>query len=333
MKKINIFFLFWFIIAVVLIVASLLYKKQSDAIVAEVDAQRLAVSFQKAVKIKSIHVIPGQDVKQGQLLLEVERPDLMYDIEKATNDLNSILQQKEMFMTNINYQIQLTSLDNFSEMQSIEEELVQLTSQHEQNKGIISSLESVDILSDSSGIYQNALKTRIDYLVKKQTQQEIIYNQLTKQLEDKKSNEIDIYNLRIEQQKKELEQYKLEANYLKNYSPTNGTIGEIYTQMGELIPPYTTVMSIYQDNPTIIKAYMNEKNRYNLVVGDEVQVESGNRNYHIGGKVIEIGSRIISYPTRLLINQELKMWGQEIFIEIPGENEFLNGEKVFVRAK
>ena len=78
---------------------------------------------------------------------------------------------------------------------------------------------------------------------------------------------------------------------------------------------------------------MNEKNRYKLGVGDEVMVESSNRPYQINGKVIEIGSRITSYPARLLVDQDLRLWGQELFIEIPPENEFLNGEKVFVRKK
>ena len=77
---------------------------------------------------------------------------------------------------------------------------------------------------------------------------------------------------------------------------------------------------------------MNEKNRYNLNVGDSVLVESANRNYKISGTVVEIGSRIVSYPTRLLEIQDRKIWGQEIFVRIPENNQFLNGEKVYVRA-
>jgi len=92
-------------------------------------------------------------------------------------------------------------------------------------------------------------------------------------------------------------------------------------------------MSLYEMNPTIIKAYMNEKNRYDLEVGDQVFVESANREYNILGTVSEIGSRIVSYPNRLLEVQDRKIWGQEIFIKIPENNDFLNGEKVYVRAQ
>jgi HlyD family secretion protein len=314
--------------------ASLFYKKQSDAVVAQVDPQRIAISFQKPVKIKSVHVIPGQDVKKGDLLVEVVRPDLMYDLDKATNDLNTYLQEKEMFVTNMNYQIQMNQLEKITEIESIEEEIYQLRTQYDQNQGIKSALEGIDIYSDTtSSNYQNTLLMQIDYLEKKKEQMETIYNQKAGQLEEKKKNEIDIYELKIEQQHKELELLENEANFLMNYAPVDGTIGDVTAQVGELIAPYNTILSLYEINPTVIKAYMNEKNRYKFNLGDKVYVESANRDYSISGTVIEIGSRIVSYPNRLLEVQDRKIWGQEIFIKIPEDNQFLNGEKVYVRAQ
>jgi HlyD family secretion protein len=313
--------------------ASLFYKKQSDAIVAEVDPQKIAVSFQKAVKIKSIHVIPGEDVSKGDLLVEVVRPDLLYDIEKASNDLNELLQEKDMFVTNTNYQLQMTLLDKRSDVEVIDRKIVELRIRYEQNQGIRDALEGVEILEDSTASgYQNAILQEIDFQEKKKAQILAMYDQKISQLEEKKKNEVEIYELRIGQQHKELELLEGEANYLKNYAPVHGTIGDVTAQVGELIPPYTTVMTLYEINPTVIKAYMNEKNRYNLNVGDSVLVESANRNYKISGTVVEIGSRIVSYPTRLLEIQDRKIWGQEIFVRIPENNQFLNGEKVYVRA-
>lgn len=316
-----------------MLLASIFYKKQSDAIVAEVDPQKIAISFQKAVKIKSIHVIPGEDVNEGDLLVEVVRPDLMYDIEKASNDLNTLLQQKEMSITNLNYQIRMTHLEKISEIESINEKIYKLQTQYEQNQDVRSALQGVEIPGDpdSSG-YQSAIKMEIDFLEKKRAQTESMYDQEISQTEEKKRNEIEIFDLDISQQRKEMELLEDEANYLQNYAPVHGTIGDVTAQVGELIPPYTTILTLYEINPTIIKAYMNEKNRYNLEVGEEVFVESANRDYNISGTVVEIGSRIVSYPNRLLEVQDRKMWGQEIFIRIPPNNQFLNGEKVYVRA-
>jgi multidrug resistance efflux pump len=334
MKRINLFVIFWILIGIVLLLASMFYKTQSDAIVAQVDPQKIAISFQKPVKIKSIHVIPGQDVKKGDLLAEVVRPDLMYDVDKATNDLNTFLQEKDMFITNINYQIQMNRLEKLSEIERIDEDIFQLRTQYEQNKGIKEALEGIDIYEDSSSLsFENSLLMQIDFQEKKKEQVEAIYNQKTNQLEEKKKNEIDIYDLKIEQQRKELRLLENEANFLLNYAPVDGTIGDVTAQVGELISPYSTILSLYEINPTVIKAFMNEKNRYNLKVGDEVSVESANRTYSISGVVIEIGSRIVTYPNRLLEVQDRKIWGQEIFVKIPEDNQFLNGEKVYVRAQ
>jgi HlyD family secretion protein len=68
-------------------------------------------------------------------------------------------------------------------------------------------------------------------------------------------------------------------------------------------------------------------------VGQVVNIESTNRSYQIEGKIFEIGARIIEYPDRLKTNQNIPMWGQELFIKIPQENKFLNGERVFVKIK
>ena len=75
---------------------------------------------------------------------------------------------------------------------------------------------------------------------------------------------------------------------------------------------------------------MNEGYEYEVEVGHPVKVESTNRSYSIEGQVIEIGARIIEYPNRLKTNQSVTMWGQEIFIKIPDDNNFLNGERVYV---
>ena len=78
---------------------------------------------------------------------------------------------------------------------------------------------------------------------------------------------------------------------------------------------------------------MNEGYKYEAEVGQEVVVESTNRQYKIEGKVFEIGSRIIEYPNRLKTSRVVTMYGQELFIRIPKENNFLNGERVFVTIK
>ena len=101
-------------------------------------------------------------------------------------------------------------------------------------------------------------------------------------------------------------------------------------QLNELVPPYQSILSIYSLNPTIIKAFVNERGMRGINVGANVEVESTNRMYKISGEIIEIGSRITSFPEKLNVINGVKSYGQEIFVKISENNKFLNGEKVYV---
>jgi len=71
---------------VILVYASLHYKGGGDAMVAQVESQVTAISYQKPVLIQKIFVSPGQVVDSGAVLIEVERPDLALDIDKKLNE-------------------------------------------------------------------------------------------------------------------------------------------------------------------------------------------------------------------------------------------------------
>ncbi len=335
MKQINYFIIVWVIIGISLFVISLHYRKQSDAIVAQVEPQKTAISFQKPVKIKAIYVIPGQEVEEGELLMELERPDLLYDIEQVNNELNAVMQERKLLIDQINSQMRMATLENQNKVKSLEAEILQLETKIKLNKDLVSSLEKTgqSAQKNEESSIQSIPYLQLEALRKERKQLHSIYQQRIAQLKERKTNELSIFDLKIEMLRKEIDLLHQEINYLKSYAPLNGTIGDVMAQLGELIPPYETIISIYEKYPRIIKAYMNEKNRYNLNVGDAVLVESSNRTYHINGKVAEIGSRIVTYPGRLLVDQQIKIWGQEIFIEIPEENQFLNGEKVYVRQQ
>ena len=82
----KLFVLIWVVLGISLAVISLRYKSRTEALVAVVESQVTAVSYQKPVIIKKIHVIPGQEVNVGDTMVVVSRPDLNLDIERITNE-------------------------------------------------------------------------------------------------------------------------------------------------------------------------------------------------------------------------------------------------------
>lgn len=328
------FYIVWFVVVVFLVILSLSYRDRAQAIVAQVESQKTAISFQKPVRIKKIYVVPGQEIKDGQLLLEIERPDLVLDMDKLINQKNAVISKQSKSIQDFNSRIQLLEIETTNKITRLEAEVEELTAQMEMNNlnySRIAALVDVDSSDSDMTMEENILpRIRINSLNK---EIRLLQNHFTSEKQHWKillDKDLEIISGNLQLLDKEIEVLKEEERSLIQRSTFDGTIGNVSVQLLELIPPYKTIISIYESHPTLIKAYMNETNQYDIQVGDKVIVESTNREYRIDGEVVEIGSRFVAYPDQIRIPNQPDLWGQEIFIKISSDNRFLNGEKVFV---
>ena len=313
---------------------SLVFKDTNTAIVAQVEPMKKAISYHKAIRIEEIYVIPGQMVKPGDILVKVTRPDLVLDVEKKNNEIERLLIDKTMTESKYAGKRQQLVMDRDSKLRRINGEIEQLKVIVSNNQQLSSQFGSLTGYADTIQQYGTSyykielegLKEEIDFI----KQQYVLEVNASKRIYDE---ELKAYEILKRQLEKELEVLLIEENQLIKTAEVHGTVGSVSAQRGELLSPYTTILSIYESNPTVIKAVMNEGYKYKIEVGETVKVESTNRNYNIDGKIIEIGARIIEYPSRLKVNQNVQMWGQELFIKIPADNKFLNGERVAVIIK
>ena len=323
----------WLSVTVTLLAISFHYKSAADAIVAQVDPQRIAISYQKAVKLKNIRVIPGQDIKKGDTLLEVERPDLVLDISQSENKLKGLKINRQKTIEEYNNKLLSGELDKQAKLFDLQQQISLVSSRISSNKKIVENLTTFE---NDGGISIDSLlnnnQVKLTRLLEEKANTERSYEVKKLKLSQEKSSALSVLDNEIDIREKELALLVSEKDNLVNVSPADGTVGNVFAQIDELVKPYTTILSIYQANPTIIKAYTSEHHRQDVKVGDKVLVESSNREYSITGEIFEVGSRITDFPQRLLENR-LELYGQEIFISIPENNKFLNGEKVYVRLK
>lgn len=78
--------------------------------------------------------------------------------------------------------------------------------------------------------------------------------------------------------------------------------------------------------------YIHENSAQTIATGDEVEVvRESTRENSITGSVVGVGSRIVEYPIRLRKNPDIPLWGREVQIKIPEENNLLLGEKLIIR--
>jgi len=321
-------------VVVVLLLFSLVFKDTNTAIVAQVEPMKHAISYHKAIKIEEIFVIPGQMVKPGDILVRVERPDLVLDVEKKRNDIEKLAIDHTRTVSKFAEKKQLLHMEKDSKLRKINGEIDQLKVIVKNNQQLSNQFGTLTGYADTIQQFgKSYYEIELEVLSKEKefiNEQYALETNATIKIYEE---EVKYYNLLNSQLHKELDVLLEEEEQLVKTAEIHGTVGSVNAQPGELLSPYTTILSIYESNPTVIKAVMNEGYQYKIEVGNIVNVESTNRDYSIEGKIIEVGARIIEYPSRLRTNQNITMWGQEIFVKIPEGNEFLNGERVFVDIK
>ena len=334
MVKKSIFIIFWFCIVLVLLMFSFLFQDKNTAIVAQVEPMKKAISYHRAVKIKEIFVIPGQTVMPGDMLVKVERPDLILDVERKNNDLERLNLGHQLKEKKLTERANRSRVGKEAQIRKINSEIAQLNVIIDNNKELTQQFGNLTGFSDTiRQLGPSYYKIELDIL-----NREIEFISRQHELEVRSEQrffeeETKSYQIIVGELENEIAALLEEEKQLVKRAEIHGTIGNVNVQTGELLSPYTTILSIYESKPTIIKAFMNEGFKYSMEVGKSVEVESTNRKYSIEGKVSEIGARIVEYPNRLKTNQNIPMWGQELFIKIPEDNKFLNGERVFVIIK
>ncbi|MFT7030158.1 MAG: multidrug resistance efflux pump [Marinoscillum sp.] len=332
MKKVGkyLFVSVWILLAIALAIISLRYKSRTEALVAVVTSQEVSISFKSPVVVSNIFVIPGQEVNQGDTLLIVSRPDLELDIEQKLNEIESlqsnIIQAEHDFLS----RIELLKLERDSKINRLTAELNTIKTELNQQaiiKQRLSSNESIN-LSDSVVLIQaQAIEQEIADLNR----------YFAKEIGRKRSmlnDDLEIMGRSLALTKRELESLYDQKGNLIRTARFKGVVGTLTAQIDELVAPYKTLLSLYEAQPTLIKAFQNEQLAVIVSPGDSVRVVSENRLYSAMGVVIELGARITNYPDKIQpINAQTLSYGQEIFIEISSQNTFLNGEKVFVYKK
>ena len=321
------------VLALLIYVSSGAYNPTSS-ILAQVEPQKHAISFHKAVRVKEIFVIPGQMVKKGDPLLKVERQDMLLEVESKSNSLENLLAEKEVLQIENRYQQDVSKMNLELKINTITADLKRLELLKNDQSKLSRSMSNLHIWGDSvTTMDQSYIDMRIQVLLAEKsnyaTQIELLTTKLN-QLYILKCNELDN---KIQQVKSELALLKQEENELLQVAKQDGIVGNLYAEEDELLSPFSTLISIYDHNPSVIRALINEHHRFDLEIGQSVMVESTNRKYEVKGTIMEIGTRIVEYPNRLKTNQEIMMYGREIFISIPIESDFLHGEKVFVKLK
>ena len=282
------------------------------------------------VLVYKIHVENGQEVKKGDLLIEVKNAALPSKIDGLKLEKEVIQQNTLQKKNDIRNRIATIEMNRDFKLNELESKIKTLENEIAMKESLFEGLKTISTGSEPA---VDPNQTKLDFLKRSKIDVEANANEEIK-MQQKILATIDApSNVKAEILDTEISHFENEKDKLSIYAPSDGLIGNVTCKEGENISAFSTLINFYKHNPTLVKGFVHESMILEVKVGDELEVSSSlHPDIKIKGVVFGLGSRIVEIPERLRKIPDFKTYGREVLIKIPADNDFLQKEKVLLNT-
>lgn len=316
--------------ATILFLLSISMRSKTASFYGFAENKETEINHISDVLVEKIHVENGQEVKKGDLLIEVKDAIIPSKIDGLKLEKEVLQQGVFQKKTEILNKITSIEIERDIRLKDVDSKILTLEKEIALNASLYEGLKTIE-KGDSEYTNPNAVK--LEFL--KQNRTDI----LSKAENDLKLQRQMLANIGAPSELKsdiidtEISHYEHVKDKLRIYAPSDGLIGNVTCKEGENISAFSTLMNFYKHNPTLVKGYVHESMILEVQVGDILEVSSSlHPDVKIKGKVFGLGSRIVEIPERLRKIADYKTYGREVLIKIPEENDFLQKEKVLLNT-
>ncbi len=324
----------WFYILIAFLFVGMLFislrffKGSSDSTVGITYAKEYKITSEKSALVKSVRVVPGQQIRAGELLIELQSNGLEIDIEKITNRIAVLKSEQVEKSKLVQSEIELITAQNSIELQEIDSEIAQLKSEMNLNQYLTKEFTTLDTVIDEA---RSPQLLKVNSLAEQKKMRNQARDIKIKDILLENTTEQSILKNQIGLFERELELMVDEKKALTKIASADGVVESVLIKSGEQVDAFTPLLSINPKHPTTVIGYLIGKNEENLPVGAVVGVASyAYRNTKVSGTVIGYGS-VVQLPEILQKSTAVNAFGREVFIEITSHNVFAAGEKVLIR--
>jgi HlyD family secretion protein len=326
---INWFYIFiGLLFATMLFVSARFFKGSGDSSVGITQSREHKINSEKASLVKTVHVVPGQQVKAGDLLIELTSQELEIQIDKLVNRIAVLKSEQKEKAKLTDSKIAFIKAESGIAIEELESDIVKIRSELKMNKELTSQFTSLDTTTNP----QEPEKLRIGSLdQQKSRHRQAMDIRIKDILQEASTDQSQLIN-QIKLQERELELLYDERKHLSKFSLSEGVVENIFVKAGEQVEAFTGLLSVNPVHPTTVVAYLVGKKSDFFTVGAQVTVSSYDHRSvtSVQGKVIGFGS-VNELPAILQKSTAVKAFGREVFIEIAPDNNLANGEKVLIR--
>ena len=94
MSRIKLLYIVWFCCVVALVMVSRDNGTDVATFFGIAETREFVVNAEKAVEVREVHVVPGQLIHTGQLLVALDRPELTRRINESSNQIDKLKAQQ-----------------------------------------------------------------------------------------------------------------------------------------------------------------------------------------------------------------------------------------------
>ncbi len=311
------------------------YRSEVSDFYGIAESSEVEVSYESATIVKQLRVIPGQEVVAGKLLVELERPELTVELNRLRHQLSELTAARQIWLKQTRARMAELEALRLAETSDLDYQLQTARAQLRMNRALAAELPSLRepvtgvSEADSSA---NPLLLEIERLETARRLAEEPYRLQIAGLEEELQPP-DPQQIEIDRLIRELLLLEEEEAKLTITAQTAGLIGVVNYRHGETVPPYSAILTLHSKAPALVRGYIHENSLNQVTLGQRVQLVSlTTGTYSIPGEIVGVGSRIVPFPPRLAKRAAVTIWGREVMVRIDGENDFLLGEKVLIRA-
>jgi HlyD family secretion protein len=325
--RLNAFYLLIAILFIAMLLISFQYFRGSaHSSVGITFARQNRISVERPATVKAIHVVPGQQVQAGELLIELVSSELEINIDKLENRISDHKAEKSEKIKITQSEVAYIQAQLDLELEEIQAEIDELENELMLNRKLTKEFAGNQKSPDES----NPLVGKINSLKRQLSMKTEARTIRIKDVQQRHVLDMQLLDNQISLLERELEQLIREKQNLVKHAVTNGVVENVNVKTNEQVEAYAPLLTINPVNPTTVVGYMVGKKDM-LPIGSSVTIKSVDYvRAIISGKVIGYGS-VVALPDILQKSMAVKAFGREIFIEIPGENDFAVGEKVLIR--
>jgi len=320
----------WFYIFIPIFFAGMLainikyFRSAGNSSVGVTYSKGFKINADKSAQVKSVLVVPGQQVKAGDVLIELTSFNLDLELSKLQNRIVTLKSERAEKAKLANAEIAYVRAELGIEIEKLNLAIVQAESELSLNKKLTNEFSQQNLADE------NPLRQKIDALKVQRTRYEESIQIKTQNILQETATEEHLLDNQVLLLEQEKEMLISDKGNLRKLATTDGVVESVFVKEGEQVDAYTALLSVNPVHPTTVVGYLVGK-KSTRPIGAEVMVRSyENGQVTSSGKIIGYGS-VVQLPLILQKATAVTGFGREFFVEIDGNNEFASGERVLIR--